>query len=67
MTVKLCETEVAALYSLLPAWLAWRVHLPPATSVTELPETMQTDGVVDAKLIGRPELAVALTVNGAAP
>ena len=67
MTVKLCETEMAAPHSLLPAWLAWMVHLPPATSVTVLPETMQTDGVVDAKLTGRPELAVALTVNGAAP
>jgi hypothetical protein len=29
--------------------------------------TVQTAGVVDAKLTGRPELAVAPTVNGAAP
>ncbi len=37
------------------------------TRVTVEPETVQTDVVVDAKLTGKPELAVALTVNGAAP
>jgi hypothetical protein len=31
------------------------------------PDTVQTDGVVDAKLTGKPELAVALTMNGALP
>jgi hypothetical protein len=42
-------------------------HVPLATSVTVFPDTVQTHGVFDAMLTGRPELAVALTVNGAAP
>ena len=50
-----------------PAWLAVIEHEPPATIVTVLPETVQTDVVVEAKLTARPELAVASTVNGAAP
>ena len=37
----------------------------PPTTVTVVPETVQIDGVVDAKLTVNPELAVALTVNGA--
>jgi hypothetical protein len=51
----------------LPAWLAVSEHEPPATIVTVLPETVQTDVVVEAKLTARPELAVAVTVNGAVP
>jgi hypothetical protein len=43
------------------------VHFPKATSVTVFPDTVQTPGVVDAKLTGRAELAVALTANGAVP
>jgi hypothetical protein len=43
------------------------VHFPLATSATVLSETVQTHGVVDAKLTGRPELAVALAVKGAPP
>jgi hypothetical protein len=35
------------------------------TSVTVAPDTVQTGSVVDVKLTGRPEEAVALTVNGA--
>jgi hypothetical protein len=37
---------------------------PSATMVTVLPAAVQTAGVVEAKLTARPELAVALTVNG---
>ena len=51
----------------MPAWLAVIEQEPPATIVTVLPATVQTEVVVEAKLTGRPELAVALTVNGAAP
>src|SRR5690242_2888198 len=40
------------------------VHVPALTSVTVLPETMQTAGVCEKKLTGSPELAVALTVKG---
>ena len=43
------------------------LHVPAAISVTVVPDTVQTAGVVDAKVTGRPELAVALVVNGAAP
>jgi hypothetical protein len=43
------------------------LQLPAITRVTVVPETVQTSGVVEAKLTASPELAVALTVNGAAP
>jgi len=39
--------------------------MPTATSVTVVPETVQTAGAIEAKLTARPEEAVALTVNGA--
>jgi hypothetical protein len=35
------------------------MQFPSAISEAELPETVQTAGVVDAKLTARPELAVA--------
>jgi hypothetical protein len=38
-----------------------------ATIVTVLPETVQTEGVAEAKLTRSPELAVASTVKGATP
>jgi hypothetical protein len=37
---------------------------PTLTNVTFPPDTVQTEGVVDAKLTGSPEVAVALTANG---
>ena len=40
------------------------VQVPTVTSVTLAPETVQTAVVVEAKLTGRPEDALALTVNG---
>jgi hypothetical protein len=43
------------------------VHVPTATNVAVLPETVQTDVVVEAKLTGRLEDAVALSVKGALP
>ena len=49
----------------LPAWLALMVQVPAATSVSVLPLTVQTLGVVEAKLTGRPELALATSVGGA--
>ena len=51
----------------LPAWLAVIEQDPPATIVTVLPATVQTDVVVEAKLTASPELAVAVTVNGETP
>jgi hypothetical protein len=43
------------------------VQPPIATSVTVVPDTVQTEGVVDAKLTGKPEEAVALSVTGPLP
>jgi hypothetical protein len=43
------------------------LHVPAATSVTVVPDTVQTDVVVEAKPTANPELALALTVNGAVP
>ena len=43
------------------------VHVPTATSVAVVPETVQTDVVVEAKVTVRPEDAVAVSVNGALP
>jgi hypothetical protein len=42
-------------------------HVPGAAIITVLPATVQTEGVVEAKLTGNPEVAVALRLNGAAP
>ena len=35
------------------------VQVPPASRIAVLPETVQTDGVMDAKLTGWPEEALA--------
>ena len=43
------------------------VQLPVVTRVAVVPETVQTNGVREAKLTVNPELAVALTVKGVAP
>ena len=43
------------------------VHVPTETRVTVAPLTVHTDAVSDEKLTGKPDDAVALTVNGAAP
>ena len=51
----------------MPDCVAWMVQVPRATSVTTAPETEQTDIVVEAKLTGRPDVAVAFTANGAVP
>ena len=51
----------------LPPWVAWMVHIPILSNVTVVPETVQMKGVCELKLTARPELAVALTVNGAVP
>ena len=58
--VKLCVTGAAAAYVALPAWLATMEQVPPPTTVTVVPATVHTVGVVEAKLTVRPELEVAL-------
>ena len=64
VTVKLCTTLLAALQLPSPAWLAVIEQRPLSTSVTVVPETVQTLGVVEAKLTVRPELAVAESGGG---
>jgi hypothetical protein len=43
------------------------VQVPRVAKVTVVPDTVQTDDVVEAKLTARPEDALALTENGAVP
>jgi hypothetical protein len=43
------------------------VQIPTATKVTVDPETVHTAVVWELKLTARPELAVAVTANGADP
>ena len=43
------------------------MHVPTATKVTVVPDTVHTEVVVEAKLTASPDEAVALTVNGAVP
>jgi hypothetical protein len=51
----------------LPVCVAWMVQVPALTSVTVAPDTVQTAGVVEAKLTVKPDEAVALSGNGPAP
>ena len=60
-------TAAAAEKLVLPACVAWMVQVPAATKVTVAPDTVQTGTVIDAKLTGRKDDAVAETVNGAVP
>ena len=66
-TLKVCEMGVAARKLEFPTWLAVMEQLPAATVVTTEPDTVQMDDVVDAKLTGRPDDAVAEIPNGATP
>jgi hypothetical protein len=67
VTEKLWLTGVAAAQLAFPAWVAWMVQVPAATSVTVLPDTAHTGEVWELKLTVRPDEAVALTVKGAVP
>src|ERR1017187_1053686 len=67
VTWKLWLTGVAAAQLLLPACVAWIVQVPAETSVTVVPDTVQTDAVCELKLTAKPELAAAPTANGAVP
>ena len=51
----------------LPPWVAVTVHVPTATSVSAVPLTVQTLCVVELKLTGKPELALAARGAGAVP
>jgi hypothetical protein len=66
-TLKLRETVVAAKKAPLPVWLASTEQVPTATSVSVVPATVHTPGVVDAKVTVKPEVALALSAAGAVP
>jgi predicted ThiF/HesA family dinucleotide-utilizing enzyme len=51
----------------LAAWLAVIEHEPPATIDKVLLETVHTEGVVDAKVTGKPDEELALNVESATP
>jgi hypothetical protein len=42
-------------------------HMPSPPIVSKLPDTVHTDNVAEVKLTVSPEVAEALTVNGAEP
>ncbi len=47
------------MYAAFPACEALTVQVPTATSLTVLPETVQTASAPDEKETGRPDVAVA--------
>jgi hypothetical protein len=51
----------------LPGCVAWMVQVPAMTTDTVAPETKQTADVIEANLMGRPDVAVALIVKFGAP
>ena len=51
----------------MPDWLAVIEQVPVATRATVTPETVQTDGELEANVTVSPELAVALNVKGPDP
>ena len=63
VTVKLCDTGVAAAYVAFPDCVAWIVHVPVVISVAVVPDTVHTEPVSDAKLTARFELAEALSAT----
>ena len=62
-----CVTIGAALNPKLPACAAVIVQVPTVAGVTNVPDTVQMDGVVDENTIGNPELADAFNVTGPLP
>ena len=66
-TVMVLETAAAAATLVLPAWLAVMVHEPALTSVSVVPLTVQTLGVVEASVTANPEFDVATRAGVAVP
>ena len=64
--VNVCLNVIAALYKLLPAWLASITPVPAPVSVTVLP--LRVNGPeIFLNETGSPDEAVALSVNGSSP
>ena len=51
----------------MPGWLAVTVQVPRATNASVVPLMVQTAAALDAKVTGRPELAVAISAAGGVP
>ena len=51
----------------MPVWLALIAQVPAATSDSVLPLTLHTAGVVETRLTGKPELALATKAAGTVP
>src|SRR5579862_2056653 len=66
-TPKLWVTSGAGANVALPPWLAVMEQTPSATRVTVVPEIVHTPVLIEVKATESPELALALTVNGADP
>ena len=62
-TPKLCVTVGAAKKEPLPAWFALMVQVPNPTIVAFVPDTVQTDSVIDVNVTGFP-LAPPVATNG---
>jgi biotin transporter BioY len=60
--VIVCDTDAAAAYVELPAWLAMTVQVPALTAVKVVPLTVHTLVVLLVKVTARPELAVPASV-----
>ena len=67
VTAKVRDTGVAAAMLALPSCEAVIVQLPTASSVKAAPLTLQTAVVLEAKLIARLALDVALRLKAADP
>ena len=66
-TANVWVTGVAGEKLELPGWLAVIEQVPADTRVTVFPATVHTGAVFEPNTTVRPELAVALIANGAAP
>ena len=66
-TANVRDTIGAAEKVTLPTCLASIVQLPADTSVSAVPLTVHTAGVVDVRLTSRPDVAVAAKAGGAVP
>lgn len=65
--VTVFATSAAGAKLALPACAALTVQVPAASKVSVLPVTVHTPDVLDEKVTGRPELAVAIKAAGAVP
>lgn len=66
-TEKLRDTSTAAAKMALPGWRASIVQVPKVSSVSVVPLTVHTAGVVDVKDTTRPEVAVATSAGAGVP